>query len=160
MKKLKYDKKSALNYAMRWANNRNPIYYNFDKLGGDCTNFVSQCIFAGAKIMNFNDNLGWYYNDLNNRAPAWTGVKFLYDFLTQNQSFGPFAIEVSREQIQIGDVIFLINFNNEFYHSLFVSRIEGKEILCSAHTFDTFNRPLSSYFYNHAKFVHILGVNA
>ena len=160
MKTIQYDRKSALDYAMRWSNNRNPTYYNFDRLGGDCTNFVSQCIFSGAKIMNYSKNLGWYYNNLNSRAPSWTGVKFLYDFLTQNKSFGPFAKEVDREEIQIGDVIFLVNFNNEFYHSLFVSGIDKNKILCSAHTFDAFNRPLNSYFYNNAKFIHILGVNA
>ena len=160
MKKLEYDKNSALDYAMRWANSRNPVFYNFDNLGGDCTNFVSQCIFSGAKIMNYSKNLGWYYNNLNSRAPAWTGVKFLYDFLSQNKGFGPFAKEVSKSEIQIGDVIFLINFNNEYYHSLFVSNVNGNEIFCSAHSLDAFNRPLSSYLYNNAKFMHILGVNA
>ena len=33
-----------LDYAQKWALSRNPAYYNFDDIGGDCTNFVSQCL--------------------------------------------------------------------------------------------------------------------
>lgn len=47
-----YDRNSALTYAKKWALVRNPKYYNFDSVGGDCTSFVSQCLFAGSKKMN------------------------------------------------------------------------------------------------------------
>ena len=43
----------TIKYAKKWALSRNPKYYDFDSIGGDCTNFISQCIYAGAKIMNF-----------------------------------------------------------------------------------------------------------
>ena len=43
-----YDRQAAVAYAHRWAYLRNPAFYNFDKLGGDCTNFASQCLYAGA----------------------------------------------------------------------------------------------------------------
>ena len=46
-----YDRASAINYAQKWALSRNPRYYNFDAVGGDCTSFVSQCLFAGSKKM-------------------------------------------------------------------------------------------------------------
>ena len=55
-----YDRVSALNYAKKWTLARNPRYYNFDSVGGDCTSFVSQCIFAGSQKINYN---GWYYNN-------------------------------------------------------------------------------------------------
>ena len=38
-----YDRQAAVDYAHRWAYHRNPDFYNFDELGGDCTNFASQC---------------------------------------------------------------------------------------------------------------------
>ena len=53
MKEVQYDRQKAYNYAQKWAFKRNPIYYNFDNVGGDCTSFVSQCIFAGIGIMNY-----------------------------------------------------------------------------------------------------------
>ena len=33
-------------YARKWAFSRNPAYYDFDDIGGDCTNFISQCLQA------------------------------------------------------------------------------------------------------------------
>ena len=42
-----YDREAAVAYAHRWAFGRNPAYSNFDGMGGDCTNFASQCLYAG-----------------------------------------------------------------------------------------------------------------
>ncbi|HOA54831.1 MAG TPA: amidase domain-containing protein, partial [Clostridiales bacterium] len=56
-----YDRDKAVRYAHRWAYERNPAYYDFEKLGGDCTNFASQCIYAGSGIMNHTPVYGWYY---------------------------------------------------------------------------------------------------
>ena len=67
-----YDRQAAVAYAHRWAYLRNPAFYNFDKLGGDCTNFASQCLYAGAGVMDYTPTFGWYYNSQYSRAPAWT----------------------------------------------------------------------------------------
>ena len=50
MKIIDYNRRAAVAYARRWAFARNPKYYNFDKLGGDCTNFASQCIYGGNEL--------------------------------------------------------------------------------------------------------------
>lgn len=42
MREIPYNRIAAVLYARRWGNARNPAYYNFDELGGDCTNFASQ----------------------------------------------------------------------------------------------------------------------
>ena len=42
---LPYRRQQAVAYAHYWAYRRNPSYYDFEAIGGDCTNFVSQCIF-------------------------------------------------------------------------------------------------------------------
>ena len=84
-----YNREAVYEYAKKWAYGRNPKYYNFDSVGGDCTNFVSQCIYAGCKQMNYNRNNGWYYINGNNKSPSWTGVEFLYNFLTTNNYQGP-----------------------------------------------------------------------
>ena len=54
MKLVKYDRRLAVNYAKKWALSRNPKYYDYDNLGGDCTNFISQCIYAGAKDRRYS----------------------------------------------------------------------------------------------------------
>ena len=79
-----YNRKAAVAYADYWAYRRNPKYYAFDEIGGDCTNFVSQCVFAGCGVMNDTPDYGWYYYNVNDRAPAWTGVGYFYRFLTEN----------------------------------------------------------------------------
>lgn len=53
MKTVDYDRPQAVAYARKWAFGRNSQYYDFSGLGGDCTNFVSQCLYAGSKVMNF-----------------------------------------------------------------------------------------------------------
>ena len=37
MKKIKYNRQKTIEYANKWAFSRNPKYYNFDNIGGDCT---------------------------------------------------------------------------------------------------------------------------
>lgn len=51
-----YNRESVYQYAKNWAFSRNPKYYNFDSIGGDCTNFASQCVYAGCNEMNYNKN--------------------------------------------------------------------------------------------------------
>ena len=86
-----YDEAAAVAYAKRWALLRNPAYLDFHGLGGDCTNFVSQCLYAGAGVMNRTPVYGWYYLTGNNRTASWTGVEYLYRFLTANKGPGPYA---------------------------------------------------------------------
>ena len=73
-----YDRAAAVLYAHQWAYGRNPAFYDYENLGGDCTNFASQCIYAGSGIMNFTPTYGWYYIDANQKSPSWTGVPYLY----------------------------------------------------------------------------------
>lgn len=47
-----YSASDAAAYAVRWGEDRNGIYPNYSSSGGDCTNFVSQCIYAGGFDMN------------------------------------------------------------------------------------------------------------
>ncbi len=153
-----YDRAAATAYAKKWAFARNPEFYNFENLGGDCTNFASQCIYAGSGIMNFTPTFGWYYNSLNDRTPSWTGVQYLYDFLINNQLEGPFAEEVPLERIEAGDIVQLGRATGDFYHSPVVVGVFRGNILIAAHTYDAYNKPLSSYRYELVRGIHILGV--
>ena len=155
---LNYDRQAAFNYAKEWAFKRNPKFYNFNKIGGDCTNFASQCIYAGAGVMNYTPTFGWYYISLNDRTPSWTGVEYLYNFLVGNEGVGPFAEEVSLEKLEVGDIVQLGTATNDFYHSPVVVRISNGQIFVAAHTYDAFMKPLSSYNFAKARGIHILGV--
>lgn len=42
-----YNSTTAVAYAEQWWNGRNPDYHDYSESGGDCANFVSQCLIAG-----------------------------------------------------------------------------------------------------------------
>ena len=157
MRETTYDRNAVVAYAREWALKRNPAFYDFQNIGGDCTNFASQCIYAGAKIMNYTPVYGWYYRSLSDRSASWTGVEYLYNFLISNTSVGPYATEVYQGDIQPGDIIQLGRANGDFYHTLVVTAT-SPEILIAAHTYDTLDRPLNTYNYYTARFLHIEGV--
>ena len=152
-----YNRILAKEYAKKWAFLRNPKYYAFDKIGGDCTSFISQCIYAGSKVMNYTPEFGWYYISSTSRSPSWSGVEFLYNFLVNNKGQGPFAKETSPTQIEIGDVIQLGNFE-KFYHSLLVVGKSNNDIYVAAHNFDAYMRNLNTYIYEKIRYLHIEGV--
>ncbi len=154
---IAYDRQAAAEYAKTWAFKRNPLYYNFDKLGGDCTNFASQCIFAGCGIMNYEPLFGWYYINANDRTPSWTGVQYLYNFLVDNLSAGPFAVETQLENLMIGDIVQLGTKTDDYYHSPVVVAIKSGKIYIAAHSNDAYMRPLSSYNYQKVRGIHIIG---
>ncbi len=151
-----YDRAAAVAYARRWALSRNPAYYDFEHIGGDCTNFASQCLYAGAGVMNPTPTMGWYYYSVNNRAPAWSGVEQLHRFLVNNRSVGPFAREVERDEAAAGDIVQLAR-GGDFYHSPVITAT-APTILVAAHSYDALDRPLDSYVYDTARFLHIEGV--
>lgn len=152
-----YNRQKAVEYAEKWALKRNPAYYNFDKIGGDCTNFVSQCIFAGSGKMNYEKIFGWYYTDINNRSPAWTGVGFLYKFLLNNTSSGPYAQACDVDALELGDVVQL-DYGSGYQHSALVTSKNSSDILLSAHTADCCNKPLSQFPYENIRAMHIMAV--
>ena len=159
MRNVPYDRAAAVAYARVWAMLRNPVYYDFENIGGDCTNFASQCLYAGARTMNFTPVMGWYYRSAADRAAAWSGVQYLYNFLVGNAGVGPYAREAGQSEALPGDIVQLGTADGHFYHSPVITAV-FPEILVAAHTYDAVDRPLSSYDYEVARFLHIQGVRA
>lgn len=161
-KVVPYNRNKAVEYALTFAFKRNPNYLDFSNLGGDCTNFISQCLYAGSGVMNYTPVYGWYYGGSNNRSASWTGVTYLYNFLTTNTKAAVFGKNSDIGHMQLGDIIQLGNQKKVFYHSLIITDI-GKvpslgNILISTHTFDASQRPLSSYVFEQIRYIHIEGV--
>ena len=157
-----YDRRAAVLYAHQWAYGRNPLYYDYEKLGGDCTNFASQCLFAGSGIMNFTPTFGWYYIDANQKAPAWTGVPYLYQFLIRRgQSVGPVGEVCPLEDLRPGDLVQLSFDGESFQHCPVVvavgSPVSPENLLLAAHSYDADHRPLATYPYQKLRPIHILG---
>lgn len=157
-----YNRQKAVAYARKWALKRNARYYNFTGLGGDCANFASQCLYEGAGVMNFKPLFGWYYRSSDDRTPSWSGVPYLYNFLVGNTGPGPQAVEAGLQEMQPGDIIQLSTYLPEFHHTLVVVDVgeapSYENTLICAHSYDSLDRPLSSYEIYKIRFLHIVGV--
>lgn len=146
---MSYNREKAVAYAHEWAYARNRRYMDFSGMGGDCTNFISQCLHAGGAGMNYKKTFGWYYNSSSDRTPSWTGASFLHQFLVNNKGVGPYAYEAGMDEMVPGDLVQLSFIENVISHSLFVVEIGQKpdlnNVLIATHTDDIDYRPLSTY---------------
>lgn len=159
---LPYDRTKAVAYADEWAYRRNPRFLDFHGLGGDCTNFASQCLLAGVnETMNYTPTFGWYYINSNDRTASWTGVEYFYNFLVGNTGVGPFARVTEIDEMQPGDFIQLGDENYNFYHTLVVTTAGSppsqQNILVAAHTNDVNCRQLDTYDIINIRYLHIEG---
>ena len=160
---FEYNREKAVAYAHRWAESRNPAYFDFENFGGDCTNFASQCIYAGSGIMNWTPVYGWYYADSYSRTASWTGVNFLCNFLVNNSGPGPFAELVDVSDAKPGDIAQLsFSDTNVFNHSPIIIRAGSpaglNNILTVAHTDNVSEYPLTDFDWAYIRFIHIIGV--
>lgn len=161
MKVKEYNRKKAVEYALKWAYKRNPKYYNFDTVGGDCTSFISQCIYAGCNIMNYKKHIGWYYNSQSDRTASWSGVEYLYNFLIKNKGIGPRAKVGKIEDLETGDIIQLRFSKKRFSHSLIIvdkKKNSLEDVYVATHTEDSYYRKVSTYTFEDIRFLHITDI--
>lgn len=156
----KYNRILGVEYAKKYALVKNPEFFDYTNSGGNCTNYISQCLYAGAPKMNFGAN-GWYYLTPANTSISWANVEPFYNFLISNSGVGPYASNSNLNMCEVGDIIQLkFEGRSIFSHSLFVTEIyelTPNGIYVCANTTDVLNRPLSAYRYNELRLLHILG---
>lgn len=106
---IPYLREEAVTYAERWWNEPNPAYENFEV---NCTNYVSQCLFAGGAPMNYTGSRpsGWWYKGYSNKEEmwsfSWAVANSLKHYLGNPRTFGIRAVAVSSpDMLTLGDVI-------------------------------------------------------
>lgn len=112
--------------------------------------------------MNFTPTYGWYYIDADQKAPAWTGVPYLWNFLTRSgPSIGPVGQPCQMEDLRPGDIVQLSFRDGVFQHTPVVVSVgwpvTPDNVLVAAHSYDADNRPLATYTYQEIRFLHIIG---
>lgn len=161
MREMRYNNSAAVQYATRWAMSGNPRFYDYSAIGGDCTSFASQCVYAGSGVMNYTPTFGWYYISANDKSPSWSGVEYFYNFMTSNNGIGPFGAETALELLKPGDIIQLAR-NGRFYHTLVLTMVKSsgteREYYISAHDTDAYMRNLDTYDFETLRGIHIIGV--
>ncbi|WP_240666621.1 amidase domain-containing protein [Longirhabdus pacifica] len=143
-RKVAYDRQKAANYADQWWNKGNEQYIHFDV---DCTNYVSQCLYAGGAPIYYTGKRasGWWYKQYGKGASwsfSWTVSHSLYLYLTNNKQGLQGEVVSAPEMLDIGDVIFYDwNGNGRFEHSVIVTDKDAQHMpLVNAHTLDSKHR--------------------
>lgn len=126
-----YNINEAVKYALKYALEMNPKFGDYEKWGGDCTNYVSQCLYAG-KIPFDTEGIDvryhWYWYSQTQRVPSWTAANSLKFYMENNNtnvdgnlSLGLKAARITEKLLLRGDVVQLIDGNNYAYHSMIVT---------------------------------------
>lgn len=150
-----YDRIGATQYARGWALSRNPKFQDYEEWGGNCTNYISQCVNAGGIPMDsYGDNVmkKWYWYSDKKRTPSWTAAQPFFEYFTRNNNdntnnFGVYATESNYEEMELGDIVQLIK-DGKAYHTMIITGIlfDGDEVydyLISQNTYDLLDYPLS-----------------
>lgn len=132
-----YNRKKAVEYAERWWDEYNPKFHEFEV---DCTNYISQCLWAGGAPMKHSSDRakGWWYRFESpvNWSFSWAVAHSLRWYLPTSQS-GLRGREVtSADQLQLGDVI-CYDFNGDGrwqHNTIVVDKDAAGMPLVNAHT--------------------------
>lgn len=130
VKGIRYRRDLAAAYADRWWNEGNPAYELFEV---NCTNYVSQCIFAGNAPMNYTGKRGngWWYKGRNGGQEwwsySWAVSNSLTQYLSAARKSGLRAFETETAgELQLGDVItYDWNGDGRFEHSTIVTAFDS-----------------------------------
>lgn len=130
MKYSGYNSNSAVQYAKKWANGRNPNYKNWGN--NDCNNFVSQAVNAGGIPISSTWHDGSY---------AWIRVINFYNYMhSTDYTFGGDDSSNSK----LGDVIQF--YNGSWSHSVIITGSNTSGWLYSGHSNNRLNYPLANVY--------------
>ncbi|MEW6558240.1 MAG: amidase domain-containing protein, partial [Elusimicrobiota bacterium] len=133
-----YDRIKAVNYADTWAYGRNPVYHDYSEEGGDCTNFVSQCLIDGGLRFTNQGYMG-IGNTIIRVAEMPSAL--------QNYHGATISVNTIPSNFKVGDVISLGDDEDPYIHTVIVVEAGSTldTIKVNAHTNDRSHEPLSSY---------------
>lgn len=116
-----YNSTNAVNYAKKYWNNYNPNYRNFNSVGGDCANFVSQCLKAGG----LKTDGTW-----NCYSLAWVNCQAQLNYL---KSQGYKATDWAKaSDLQVGDVVYYYN-GSTICHTAICTKVANGQAYVTAH---------------------------
>jgi len=119
-----YDGNAAQSYAYKYVLSPNSSYVNFESMGGNCTNFTSQCLKAGGISFDKIGTYQWYYYSSTDRAPAWTSANYFRTYYKNNIGSssikGLKAATSDFASMRLGDLVQLVS-SGTASHSMFIS---------------------------------------
>ena len=167
-----YDRKAAVEYNYQYVTKRNPEYFAFDGIGGNCQNLVSQSLHAGGIPFDLSGDYKWksYSSELDEtgdakgRTSSWTGTQNFYDYVKHNDKKGICAdSDVNMFYAEIGDVghVGYIDFSHAVLVVELIKDSNGNTIdfLVNANSVNVKDFPFMAYIYPNKRIIKILGYN-
>jgi len=170
-----YDRKAAVEYAHLYALDRNPQWDDYGRYGGNCQNFVSQCLLAGGIPMDISGNALWkWYGTTPNeqrssygRSASWSSVESFRDYVVNNRGGAGLVAVIDAPYFSgaEGDVLQMGAGDDRWKHTVIITGLVkdeyGKTVdyLVNSNTADLRNYPAGAYTYTDLSLVHIVGWN-
>ncbi|WP_157872789.1 amidase domain-containing protein [Desulfoscipio gibsoniae] len=160
-------------YAERFAeSSQSSRFFYTAGSGGDCTNFVSQCVWAAfggyvegndtktkSNIANKVRMTSTWYAGTGGGSSNWESVSSLWNYATQSKTLGPNGYGFNNDRVytyinpryeDIGEVYQVRNGSSGSYaHSVYTTDMNPNptsysDIFVSQHSYDKLNRPLTN----------------
>ncbi|WCT56514.1 amidase domain-containing protein [Paenibacillus kyungheensis] len=157
-----YSSINARDYAYKWWNGRNPTYSNYyanyNKCSlsskacwakwNDCTNFVSQALYAGGmsqwKGPYLTGDNAWYFSDnlISKPSHSWGGANNFYHFWRTRTT-----LAASASKADMGDPVNAdFTKDGDIDHTALITLLKDGHFYVTQHTDDKKNNALSSWY--------------
>lgn len=130
MAPLIYNRRAAVDYARKWALHYNadwPSHAGVAGGGGDCTNFISQALYAGGWPMEDISlkSRGWFsYSNEPGTSHSWAGAQPFSIYLRSSGR----ARRCRRYELDLGDIVQLAA-HGHVHHTVMVTKVEPEMML-------------------------------
>ncbi|MDO4285262.1 MAG: amidase domain-containing protein [Eubacteriales bacterium] len=146
-----YLRDEAVAYSDTWVGTRNTQWSDFTGRGGNCQNFVSQCLLAGGIPMDSQGAAVWSWNSEADSTTSWINVNEFYRYVRENEGYGLAASgDAPYYEGERGDLIRMGSEGN-WNHIVIIAEVvrdeDGNTVdyLINSNTSDLKNFPVSAY---------------
>ncbi len=174
-----YDRDAAVAYSYQWTDKTSVVrnkenYSDYSGFGGNCQNFVSQCLHESGIPMDskgtYDKQWKWYDDELNyketakGRVPSWSDTYSFYQYCLNNTDVLVTVPDANLYTGEPGDII-QYSVNGYTYHSVIITQVvkdsSGNIIdyLVNSNTSDKVDYPMSAYGYSDIRLIKVIGSN-
>ncbi|RHB47417.1 hypothetical protein DW886_02245 [Enterocloster aldenensis] len=104
-----YDREAAAAYSQNWVGKRNAVWDDFTGQGGNCQNFVSQCLYAGGIPRDITGEQVWSWRKKDTDMPenqvgsdSWINVDAFRRYASENHRYGLAALPDHIWRVRLG----------------------------------------------------------
>ncbi|MEU6254127.1 amidase domain-containing protein [Streptomyces sp. NPDC047043] len=140
-----YNYAAMATYAEKYWKNYNTAYRRYNSAGGDCTNYLSQSLYAGGwkQVTNSSEDYGTWYSKTSGESDTWIGVNEWSWFTQTTKRTTALA---NAYQMDVGDVL-QMDFDKDGSkdHSMMTTYRSSSGVpYLTYHDVDTYRRSLAS----------------